>query len=360
MIIHKNWTEIIKPKALRIDPDTFTGSYGKFEAKPLDKGFGTTLGNSLRRVLLSSLQGAAVTNVRIEGVLHEFTTVKNVVEDVSDIIMNLKEVRFRLHEKEKVSLRINVSGEKTITAADIETVAGVEILNPDQHIATLYGGTFEAELLVKVGRGYCLADENKDADLPVDMLPIDSIFSPVRKVNWNVTNARVEQVTDYDKLVMEVWTDGSVKPDDAVAYAARILEDQLKIFINFEDEEEVFEDVVDEKAPSQNFDLLDRRVDEMELSVRSANCLQTAEIRFIGELVQKTENEMLKTKNFGRKSLNEIKELLSTMGLALGMKIDGWKQPEYKMDVSAAGTLSNDGSSDELAFDDDDSDDDDI
>jgi DNA-directed RNA polymerase subunit alpha len=329
--MRKNWSELIKPSSIRVDSDTLTPYYGKFEAKPLERGYGITLGNSLRRILLSSLQGSAIIAVKIEGVKHEFTTVKNVAEDVTDIVLNLKGVRLRLHERDSAQLRFDISGEKTVTAKDIICDSDVEILNPDHHIAQVYdGGKLKMTMLAKLGKGYATSEANKlDTEYDVESLAIDSIFSPIKKVNYSVANARVGQQTDYDRLVLEVWTDGSVKPEDALAYSAKILKEQVSIFINFEDKEEP--EVIKprlEKEEDKTVKNLNRKVDELELSVRSANCLQNAKIKYIGELVQKTEGEMLKTKNFGRKSLNEIKEILMEMNFSLGMKVNSWELPK--------------------------------
>ncbi|MBI5378565.1 MAG: DNA-directed RNA polymerase subunit alpha [Nitrospirae bacterium] len=309
------------PKRLECDADTLTTTYGKFTAEPFERGFGTTIGNALRRVVLSSLEGAAMTSVKIEGVLHEFSTIPGVVEDVTDILLNLKEVRFKLHGDKPRTLRLAVEGPGEVKAKDITGDASVEILTPEQHIATLEkGGKLEMEMTARAGRGYVPAERHKEAHQPIGMIPLDAVFSPIRKVNFWVDSARVGQSTDYDKLTLEVWTDGSVKPEEAVAYGAKILKDYLDLFITFEEEEEV-ESMPEEAQGKFNENLL-RSVEELELSVRAANCLKVANIRTIGELVQKSENEMLKTKNFGRKSLNEIKEILTAMGLSLGMKID--------------------------------------
>ncbi|QQR80811.1 MAG: DNA-directed RNA polymerase subunit alpha [Deltaproteobacteria bacterium] len=325
--MYRNWRNLIKPKYLEFEKDSATNMYGKFVARPLERGFGQTLGNALRRILLSSLQGAAITNVKIEGVLHEFGTVPGVVEDVSDIILNLKQVRLKLHTGEQDTIRLDIKGDKEVIAQDIVTGENVTILNPDQHIATLNSdGHLSMEIQVKLDKGYKPSEKNKTEKDPIGMLAIDSIHSPVTKVNYTVTNARVGQMTDYDKLTLELWTDGSVEPSDAVAFAAKILKEQLQIFINFEEiPEPVLEEISLDK-PSFN-ENLNRKVEELELSVRSANCLQNANIRYIGELCIKTEAEMLRTKNFGRKSLNEIKEILAEMGLGLGMKLDGWTMP---------------------------------
>ena len=322
----KNWRDLIKPRRMEIDAESLSQTYGKFIAEPLERGFGTTLGNSLRRVLLSSLQGAAITSVKIEGVEHEFTTVPEVTEDVTDIVLNLKEVLLRMHTNEQKTLRIEVEGPKEVKAGDIIADDQVEILNPGHHICTLSeGGKLRMEMTCRRGRGYVPAVNNKNPGDPIGTIPIDALFSPIRKVNYQVTNARVGQVTDYDKLSLEVWTDGSVTPQDAVAYAAKIIKEQLTVFINFDETEEP----VIAEAPKEEAKLnenLFRSVDELELSVRSANCLQQANIKTIGDLVQRTEAEMLKTKNFGRKSLKEIKEILAEMGLSLGMKLDNWPQ----------------------------------
>jgi DNA-directed RNA polymerase subunit alpha len=327
--MYKNWRDLIKPKRLQVETDTLSDTYGKFHAEPFERGFGTTLGNSLRRVLLSSLQGAAITSVRIKGVLHEFSTVPGVTEDVTDIILNLKGVLLNLHGQENRNIRIVKKGAGVITAGDIITDSHVEILNRDHHIATCSKeADVEMDMVVAMGKGYVPADRNRDEKAPVGTIPIDSIFSPIKKVNYTVTNARVGQITDYDRLNLEVITDGSVKADDAIAYAAKILKDQLQIFINFDEEAEPTEALAGEEARKINENLY-RSVEELELSVRSANCLKNANIRLIGELVQRSEAEMLKTQNFGRKSLNEIKDILSDMGLTLGMKVDNFPDPEY-------------------------------
>lgn len=322
-MISKNWRELIRPRGIVVDEAN--ASYGKFVAEPFERGFGITVGNSLRRILLSSLQGAAITAVRIDGVLHEFSSVPDVLEDVTDIILNLKQLRFKAHTLEPRVLRLEADGEGKVTGANIIGDAQVDVLNPEQHIATVSeGGRLTMELTVRTGFGYVSAERNKMPNMPVGTIPIDSMFSPIRRVNYNVTNARVGQRTDYDRLVLEVWTDGSVAPADGIAYSAKIIKEQLQIFINFDEEAEPeYEDKSAENEILQNENLY-RSVDELELSVRSANCLQNANIKLIGELVQRTEAEMLKTKNFGRKSLREIKEILATMGLNLGMKLEGW------------------------------------
>ncbi len=331
----KNWRDLIKPRKLEVDADSLTNTYGKFVAEPLERGFGTTLGNSLRRVLLSSLQGAAVTTVKIDGVEHEFTTVGEVAEDVTDIVLNMKEVLLRMHTNEAKTIRIEAEGPKEVKAGDIIADDQVEILNPGQHICTIAeGGKLRMEMTCRRGRGYVPANANKAPGQPLGTIPVDSLFSPVRKVNYQVTNARVGQQTDYDKLSLEVWTDGSVTPQDAVAFAAKIVKEQLTVFVNFDETEEPV--VVD--APREETKLnenLFRSVDELELSVRSANCLQQANIKTIGDLVQRSEAEMLKTKNFGRKSLKEIKEILAEMGLSLGMKLENWPPKTAPVVVAA-------------------------
>jgi DNA-directed RNA polymerase subunit alpha len=317
----KNWRDLIRPRLLEIEERSET--YGKFSCEPLERGFGTTLGTSLRRVLLSSLQGAAITQISIEGALHEFSSLPGVVEDVTDIILNLKETLFKVEVDKTYTLRLDKHGEGAVTAGDITLVDGISVLNPDHRLCTLAkDGKIAMEMVVQTGRGYAPA-ERHSAGLPVGTIAIDALYSPIKKVNFTVTNARVGQQTDYDKLTLEVWTNGAVRPDDAVAFAAKILKEQLNLFINFEEMAEPAEPIRDEEQEKLNENLW-RTVDELELSVRSANCLQNANIKYIGELVQKSESEMLKTKNFGRKSLKEIKEILSSMGLALGMKLDGW------------------------------------
>ncbi|HEX9052906.1 MAG TPA: DNA-directed RNA polymerase subunit alpha [Anaeromyxobacter sp.] len=323
-LVTKNWRDLIKPRGLTVDQESLSNTYGKFVAEPLERGFGITLGNSLRRVLLSSLQGAAITSVKIEGVEHEFMTIPEVAEDVTDIILNLKEVLLQIHTNEVKTLRIEADGPREIKAGDIIADGQVEILNPGHHILTISeGGKVRMEMTARRGRGYTPSDRNKVPGQPIGTIPVDALFSPIRKVNYQVTNARVGQQTDYDKLTLEVWTDGSVAPNDAVAFAAKIVKEQLSIFINFDEAEEPAEEVkpIEEQKLNEN---LFRSVDELELSVRSANCLQNANIKTIGDLVQKTEAEMLKTKNFGRKSLKEIKEILAEMGLSLGMKLENW------------------------------------
>jgi DNA-directed RNA polymerase subunit alpha len=323
-IVARNWRDLIKPRGLQVDQDSLTDKYGKFIAEPLERGFGITLGTSLRRVLLSSLQGAAITSIKIEGVDHEFTTVADVTEDVTDIILNLKEVLLRMHTSEPKTLRIEASGPREVKAGDIIVDDQVEVLNPGHHICTVgEGGKISMELTARRGRGYVQAEKNKIPGAPIGTIPVDALFAPIRKVNFQVTNARVGQVTDYDKLSLEVWTNGSVSPTDAVAFAAKIIKEQLSIFISFDETEEPMpmDAPVSDQKLNEN---LYRSVDELELSVRSANCLQNANIKTICDLVQRTEADMLKTKNFGRKSLKEIKDTLAEMGLSLGMKLEGW------------------------------------
>jgi len=306
-----------------VDESTHTRLYGEFTIQPLERGYGVTLGNSLRRVLLSSIRGAAIVSIKIDNVLHEFSTIPGIKEDVTDVILNLEGVRFKLSQGDTRVVHIDVSRPGVITAGDIITDGTVEVLNPDHYIALMSseGNSFKAELVVKMGKGYTPAKKELDPDQPEGTINIDAIFSPIKKVNYIVSNARVGQITDYDKLVLEVWTDGSLKPEDAVAYSAKILKQQLDVFINFEEvEEEVVPEVADEKGNMN--EVLLRTVEDLELSVRSANCLKNAGINTIGELVQKTEAEMLKTKNFGRKSLSEIKDILNEYNLSFGMKLD--------------------------------------
>ncbi len=330
--MYKVWRDLIKPKSLVAEKNSLTDTYGRFFAEPLERGFGQTLGNSLRRVLLSTLPGAAIIQARFEGVSHEFSTIPGVKEDVTDIVLNLKKVRLKLHTDTEEALTINKTGEGVVTAGDISGPPSVEIIDPDVKIATLgKDASLICEMSVKVGRGYVPSDDQKGPDTknPIGTILLDALFSPVTKVNFQVTNARVGQRTDFDRLIMEVWTDGSIKPDDAIGLAAKVLKEQLNLFINFEEEPEIEEEEEEEveEVPEYN-EHLSRRVDELDLSVRAANCLRNANIRYIGEFVQKTEGEMLKTKNFGRKSLNEIKEVLAEMGLSLGMKLPNWSPPE--------------------------------
>ena len=311
-----------KPKRLVANTESLTERYGMFTAQPFQRGFGTTVGNSLRRVLLSSIEGAAITAVRIEGVEHEFSPIPGVVEDATDIILNLKQIPFKISGDGVRTVRINAEHPGEVRSGQIETDADVEVLDRDVHIATVSeGGKLMVEMRMKTGRGYVSADKNFDEDLALGYIPIDSVHSPVRKVNFQVEAARLGQMTDYDKLTLEVWTNGAVSPQDAIGYAAKLLKDHMAIFINFEEVPEQAEEVSERGLDKMN-EVLNRSVEELELSVRSYNCLKNANIQTIGELVQKTESEMLRTKNFGRKSLNEIKEILANMGLALGMRID--------------------------------------
>ena len=327
--MQRNWKQLIKPKRLEVEKETLTPFYGKFYAEPFERGFGITIGNSLRRILLSSLQGAAITSVKIDGILHEFTSIPGVTEDVTNIILNLKEVKIKLHADGPKTIRIEAEGKGVVRAGDIIIDDTIEIMNPDHHNATLSpDGKLNMEMVVKRGKGYVPAEKNKEEGQPIGTIPIDAIFSPITKVNYTVTNARVGQVTDYDKLTMEVWTNGCLRPEDAVAYASKILKDQLSILINFAEEDEMDEEEIEDEQEKLNENLF-KSVDELELSVRSANCLKHADIKLIGELVQKTESDILATKNFGRKSLNEIKEILAEMGLGLGMKLEDFPaQPE--------------------------------
>ncbi|HXR40526.1 MAG TPA: DNA-directed RNA polymerase subunit alpha [Terracidiphilus sp.] len=311
-----------KPKRLVANTETLTERYGMFTAQPFQRGFGTTIGNSLRRVLLSSIEGAAITAVRIDGVEHEFSPIPGVVEDATDIILNLKQIPFKIMGEGVKTVRLNVEQPGDVRSGQIETDADVEVLDRDVHVATVSeGGRLSIEMRLKSGRGYVSADKNFDEDLALGYIPIDSVHSPVRKVNFSVEAARLGQMTDYDKLTLEVWTNGAVSPQDAIGYAAKLLKDHMTIFINFEEVAEQAEEVSERGMDKMN-EVLNRSVEELELSVRSYNCLKNANIQTIGELVQKTEAEMLRTKNFGRKSLNEIKEILANMGLSLGMRID--------------------------------------
>lgn len=328
-IVYMNWQEMIKPEKVAVESSK--ASYGKFVCEPLERGFGITIGNALRRVILSSLHGAAITSVKFDAVMHEMSVIPGVLEDVSEIILNLKEVRLKMADREPRTITIEFKGEGTVTAVDIVSPDGkVEVLNPEQHIATLSGeADLKMTMTVQVGKGYTLAEQNKDEEAPVGTIPIDAVFSPIRRVNYVVGQARVGQRTDYDKLTIEVWTDGSVLAEDAVAYGAKILKEQLSIFINFDEGAEPEPERKGDRDAKPKFnENLYRSVEELELSVRSANCLKNADIHKIYQLVQKTEAEMLKTKNFGRKSLNEIKEVLSEMGLSLGMQLDGFVPPE--------------------------------
>ena len=317
------WKGFQRPKRLEFERETLTDRFGRFYAQPFERGFGTTIGNALRRVLLSSIDGAAVTAVKIDGVLHEFSPIPGVVEDATDIILNLKQIPLKMHvdTTKTLYLRVDKSGE--VKARDIEGDADIEILEPDAHIATVAdGGKLHMEMRIKRGRGYVAADKNFDEDLGIGWIPIDSVHSPIKKVNYLVEAARIGQATDYDKLTVDVWTNGSVTPRDAVSLSAKLIRDHLNIFINLEDAGDLQQDASSEPGVRPLNENLDKSVEELELSVRSYNCLKNANIRTIRELVQKTEGEMLKTKNFGRKSLNEIKEILSGMGLSLGMRLD--------------------------------------
>jgi DNA-directed RNA polymerase subunit alpha len=322
------WKGFQRPKRLEFERETLTERFGRFYAQPFERGFGTTIGNSMRRVLLSSIEGAAVTAVKIDGVLHEFSPIPGVVEDATDIILNLKQVPLKMHTDATKTLYLRIDKAGEVKARDIETDADVEILEPDAHIATVAeGGKLHMEMRVKRGRGYVSADKNFDEDLGIGWIPIDSVHSPVKKVNYLVEAARLGQTTDYDKLTVDVWTNGSVTPRDAVSLSAKLIRDHLNIFINLEDAGDLQADALADTPRAALNENLDKSVEELELSVRSYNCLKNANIRTIRELVQKTEGEMLKTKNFGRKSLNEIKEILSGMGLSLGMRLDQPTQP---------------------------------
>jgi len=328
--MYRNWTPLIKPKGLEVEEETLTSTHGRFHVEPLERGFGITIGNSLRRILLSSVQGAAITAVRIKGVLHEFSTVPGVREDVTDIILNIKEILVKMHTDGPESVRLKATKAGVVKAGDIQPNPNVEIMSPDHPIATLSeDGDLEIELVVKQGKGYVPAERNREEGQAIGTIPIDALFSPIRKVNYAITHARVGQITDYDRLTLEVWTNGSVAPADAVGYAAKIMKDQMSVFIRFE-EGETIPKPPEGQEPSKMNENLFRSVEELELSVRSANCLKNADIRYIGDLVQKTEGEMLKTKNFGRKSLNEIKEILQEMELGLGMKLENWPPPDLE------------------------------
>lgn len=321
-MIQKNWQELIKPTKIEINP-TKALNTGVVVAEPLERGFGLTLGNALRRILLSSLQGAAVTAVQIEGVLHEFSSIEGVREDVTNIILNIKALAVRMHAEGPKKMRLVAEGPCVVTAAMIEAGADIEIMNPELEICTLdKGATLNMEMTVNTGNGYRAASQNRPEECPVGLIPVDSVFSPIRKVTYEIEDTRVGQITNYDKLTMTVQTNGVITPEDAVAYAARIMQDQLQVFINFDEPETASEAEAEEELPF-NRNLL-KKVEELELSVRSANCLKNDNIVYIGDLVQKSESDMLRTPNFGRKSLNEIKEVLSTMGLYLGMQVEGW------------------------------------
>mgnify|MGYP003624275358 FL=1 len=322
-MIQKNWQELIKPTKLEVKPGDEPNRIATIVAEPLERGFGMTLGNALRRILLSSLQGAAVTAVQIDGVLHEFSSIPGVREDVTDIVLNVKAIAVKMEGDGPKRMTVRKQGPGAVTAADIQTVGDVEILNPDLVLCTLdEGAEMRIEFTVNTGKGYISAERNRPEDAPIGLIPVDSLYSPVRKVSYKVENTREGQVLDYDKLLMTVETDGSISPEDSVAFAARILQDQLSIFVNFEEPQK---EVVEDQAPELAFNpALLKKVDELELSVRSANCLKNDNIVYIGDLIQKTESEMLRTPNFGRKSLNEIKEVLAGMGLHLGMEVENW------------------------------------
>ncbi|HEX2836162.1 MAG TPA: DNA-directed RNA polymerase subunit alpha [Thermoanaerobaculia bacterium] len=314
------WSDFQKPKKLDYDPETLTPNYGRFIAQPFERGFGTTIGNALRRVLLSSIEGAAITAVRVEGVLHEFSSLQGVVEDMTDVVLNLKQIPFKLHGSGPKTLYLEKKGPGVVTAADFEQDPDVEILDPTAHVATLSKeGSLKLEARLKKGRGYVVADRNADTDLPLGYIPVDSIHSPVRRVNYHVEGARVGQMTDYDKLILEVWTNGAVSPQEAISLAAELLGDHLRIFSAFETRAEEREEAAAPEVDPRLAEMLAKPIEELDLSVRSANCLKNANIRTLGDLVQRTEREMLSTKNFGRKSLDEIKDVLASLGLSFGM-----------------------------------------
>src|ERR1700716_4302440 len=339
------WTGFQMPRRLAADAETLTERYGRFSAQPFERGFGTTVGNSLRRALLSSIKGASITAVKIEGVEHEFSSIKGVVEDATDVILNLKQVPFKLHGNESKTLRISKDSAGEVTAADIDADGDVEILDPSVHIATVSeGGSLRIEMRLKRGRGYVSADRNFDEDLSLGYIPIDSVHTPVKKVNYAVDAARLGQNTEYDKLTIEVWTDGSVKPDDAIGLAAKLIKDHMAIFINFEEDSDEFSYQQQERAPLPRNDQLDRSVDELELSVRSYNCLKNAGSKTIRDLVQRSEREMLATKNFGKKSLGEIRDILRGMGLDFGIQFDEQGNP---IPGTGGGEIEDDGTDDE-------------
>jgi len=329
---YRNWHDLIKPEKLEVDEATKTDRFVKVTCQPFESGYATTIGNSLRRVLLSSIRGAAITAVRIEGAQHEFTTLDGVLEDVADIILNLKQVRIKLLGCEQATVVLERQGPGEITAADIDTAGKLEVMNPEQHVCTLTSDTtFRAELEVSMGKGYRVAEQNRPEDQPIGVIPLDASFSPIRRVQFRVSQARVGQQTDYDKLTMEIETDGSVDPLDALAYGAKIIKDQMTVFINFDEDAVEPEITAREEAEEKHWpEFLDKCVEDLELSVRSANCLKNAKIKYIGQLVQKTDAEMLKTKNFGRKSLSEIKNLLAEHDLTLGMDLEGWVPPDER------------------------------
>ena len=332
MVIQRNWQSLIKPEKLEVEPGSDPSRVATVVAEPLERGFGMTLGNAIRRILLSSLQGAAVTAVQIDGVLHEFSSIPGVREDVTDIVLNIKQLALRMHGDQVRRMTLTATGPGEVRAGQIQTGHDIEVMNPDLVICTLDDGIkLNMELTVQLGRGYDPASVNRPEDAPIGLIPVDSIYSPVRRVSYKVEQTRVGQVTDYDKLVLQVETNGAVTPEDSVALAARILQDQLALFINFDEPQQArIEEIHDDLPFNRN---LLRKVDELELSVRSANCLKNDNIVYIGDLVQKSEQEMLRTPNFGRKSLNEIKEVLTNMGLALGMAVSGWP-PENIEDLA--------------------------
>lgn len=323
-----NWKKLSKPSQLQAENETLTATYGRFCAEPFENGFGTILGNSLRRVLLSSIQGAAITTLRIKGVLHEFSAIQGVTEDVAEIILNLKAIRFKLHSNDQATVHIKCKGAGVITAGSIITGHSVDVMNPDKYIATCGDdANLNIEMTIKTGRGYVPAERNRNENAPVDTIAIDSIYTPIRKVNFSVSKSSDGPLTDFDRLNLEVWTDGSVTPEDAVAFAAKILKEQLTIFVEF-DEDYVPSAGEDSQTANTDLEFLYRKVTDFELSVRSDNALKNAGINIIGELVIKSESEMLKTKNFGRNSLTEIKNLLAGIGLSFGMKIPNFPNPE--------------------------------
>ncbi|NQS71046.1 MAG: DNA-directed RNA polymerase subunit alpha [Desulfobulbaceae bacterium] len=329
---YKNWHNLIAPDSLEVNEETLTDSYGKFVCQPLERGFATTIGNSLRRIMLSSIRGAAITSVRLNDALHEFTSIDGVHEDVADIVLNLKQVRVKMHTPELRTVLIEKTGPCTVTAADINGGAMVEVLNPEQPICTITSDvSFRAELTVEWGKGYVTAEQNKKDGQPIGVIPMDAVFSPIMRVQYMVSQARVGQQTDYDRLTMEIETDGSVAPRNALAYAAKILKEQMTIFINFNEDAAKAPDRPDGEDEGEKYPpFLDKNVEDLELSVRSANCLKNAQIQYIGQLVNKTDAEMLKTKNFGRKSLNEIKTLLAEHDLTLGMDYADWVPPDER------------------------------
>ncbi len=328
-----------KPKRLVANTETLTERYGSFNAQPFERGFGTTIGNSLRRILLSSIEGAAITAVRIEGVAHEFSPIPGVVEDATDIILNLKQIPFKMMGEGTKTVRLNINGGGEVLSSQIEVDHDIEVLDRTMHVATVgEGGKLQIEMRLRMGRGYVSADRNFDEDLPLGYIPIDSVHSPVRKVNYSVESARLGQMTDYDKLTLEVWTNGAISPQDSIGQASKLLKDHMSIFINFEETPEVVEEQA-ERGSTQMNEVLNRSVEELELSVRSYNCLKNANIQTIGDLVQRSEAEMLRTKNFGRKSLNEIKEILQSLSLGFGMKPDS----TGRLILPPAGSSSGDG-----------------